>query len=72
MACRFWEHLCCNEDDLQEKVDYIHWNPVKHRLVQHVRDYRWSSFRRFVRLGEYPLQWGNAADVEHIRDLNWE
>ncbi len=69
---RFWEHLCQDEDDLQEKVDYVHWNPVKHGLVAHVCDYRWSSFRRFVKLGEYPLHWGNAADVAHIRDLNWE
>jgi putative transposase len=69
---RFWEHLCRDEDDLQEKVDYSHWNPVKHGLVKHVRDYKWSSFRRFVRLGEYPLEWGNAEDVTHISGLDWE
>jgi len=69
---RFWEHLCRDEDDLKVKVDYIHWNPVKHGLVTHVRAYRWSSFRRFVRLGEYPLQWGNAPDAEHLQKLNWE
>ncbi len=69
---RFWEHVCRDERDLQEKVDYIHWNPVKHGLVEHVWDYRWSSFRRFVRLGEYPRGWGNAAEVAHITKANWE
>jgi putative transposase len=37
---------------------YVHWNPVKHGLIRRVRDYRWSSFHRFVRLGEYAVNWG--------------
>ena len=45
---RFWEHVCQDQDDLREKVDYVHWNPVKHGLVKHVREHRWSSFPRFV------------------------
>ena len=55
---RFWEHTCRDEDDLKRCVDYIHWNPVKHGLVSRVRDYPWSSFRRFVSMGEYPEDWG--------------
>ncbi|MGD9127595.1 MAG: transposase [Planctomycetia bacterium] len=55
---RFWEHTCRDEHDLKRCVDYIHWNPVKHGLVSRVRDYPWSSFERFVRLGEYSLDWG--------------
>ncbi|MBU4272733.1 MAG: transposase [Planctomycetes bacterium] len=55
---RFWEHTCRDEDDLKRCVDYIHWNPVKHGQVRRVRDYPWSSFRRFVLLGEYSIDWG--------------
>jgi putative transposase len=55
---RFWEHTCMDEDDLKQCVDYLHWNPVKHGLVRRVADYPWSSFHRFVRLGEYPIDWG--------------
>ena len=55
---RFWEHTCRNEEDLKRCVDYLHWNPVKHGLVSRVIDYPWSSFHRFVRLGEYPEDWG--------------
>ncbi len=55
---RFWEHTCRDEDDLKRCVDYIHWNPVKHGLVCRVCDYPWSSFKRFVQMGEYSVDWG--------------
>ncbi|HBO44285.1 MAG TPA: transposase [Planctomycetaceae bacterium] len=57
---RFWEHTCNDEDDLKRCVDYIHWNPVKHGLVSRVREYPWSSFRRFVGMGEYSIDWGGV------------
>lgn len=55
---RFWEHTVRDEDDLKRCVDYIHWNPRKHSLVDRVRDWRWSSFSRFVAEGEYEIDWG--------------
>jgi putative transposase len=51
---RFYEHTCRDEDDLKRCVDYLHVNPMKHRLVGRVIDWPWSSFHRYVRLGEYP------------------
>jgi putative transposase len=68
---RFWEHTCRDEDDLKRWVDYVHWNPVKHGLVAHVRDWPWSSFHRFVRLGEYPITWGNADPTPGWTDPEW-
>jgi putative transposase len=56
---RFWEHSVRNEQDLKHCVDYVHWNPVKHGLVTRVADYPWSSFQRYVRLGEYAGDWGD-------------
>jgi putative transposase len=38
---RFWEH---NEHDFARRIDYIHFNPVKHELVTRVRDWPHSSF----------------------------
>ena len=55
---RFYEHTCRDDEELKECLDYLHWNPVKHGLVARVMDYPWSSFHRFVRLGEYPTDWG--------------
>lgn len=30
---RYWEHLIEDDDDLKHHIDYIHYNPVKHRYV---------------------------------------
>ncbi|HEY5316139.1 MAG TPA: transposase, partial [Pirellulales bacterium] len=57
---RFWEHVCRDEDDLKRCVDYVHWNPKKHGLVQRVADWPWSTFHRFVQQGEYDLDWGGS------------
>jgi putative transposase len=62
---RFWEHFVRNENDLKRCLDYIHYNPVKHGLVSRVKDWPWSSFRRFVRLGEYSEDWGADYDLPY-------
>ena len=54
---RFWEHQVRDERDLQCQVDYIHYNPVKHGFVKHVKDWRYSSFHRYVREGKLPWDW---------------
>jgi len=56
---RFWEHMIRDEDDFRFHVDYIHYNPVKHGLVNNVKDWPWSSFHRYVRDGIYSLDWGS-------------
>ena len=58
---RYWEHTVRDEDDLKRCVDYVHWNPKKHGYVKRVQDWEYSTFYRFVELGEYDLDWG-AAD----------
>lgn len=55
---RFWEHTCRDERDLKRCVDYVHYNPLKHSHVLRVRDWPWSSFHRYVKLGEYSNSWG--------------
>jgi putative transposase len=57
---RFWEHTVQDEEDLAACVDYVHWNPVKHGLVTHVRDWPWSTFHRFVAAGYYEPDWGRT------------
>jgi putative transposase len=58
---RYWEHTIRNDEDFERHVDYIHYNPVKHRLVSQVRDWLHSSFHRYVRNGILPHDW--AGDV---------
>ena len=69
---RFWEHTCRDEDDLKRCVDYVHWNPVKHRLVGRVGDYPWSSFHRFVREGEYEPDWGGKEPESGMIGAEWD
>ena len=57
---RFWEHAVRDVEDWKRCADYVHFNPVKHGLVKRVADYAWSSFHRYVTLGEYDISWGNA------------
>jgi putative transposase len=59
---RFWEHTIRNEIDFERHVDYVHFNPVKHRLVSRVRDWPYSSFHVYVRRGLLPADW--AGDIE--------
>ena len=68
---RYWEYTVRDEDDLQRCVDYAHWNPRKHLLVPRVRDWEWSSFHRFVQLGEYDLDWGGADPTPDWDDPEW-
>ncbi len=68
---RFWEHTIRDEFDLERCVDYAHWNPVKHGLVQQVCDWKWSTFHRFVQAGHYGMDWGRADLDEESLDSDW-
>lgn len=57
---RFWEHTIRDEGDYNRHLDYIHYNPVKHGLVDHVQDWQWSSFHRYVRMDYYEKEWGRG------------
>jgi putative transposase len=57
---RFWEHEIRDEDDLERHVEYIHYNPVKHGLVDRVADWPYSSFHRYVRSGRLDADWGGT------------
>jgi len=50
---RFWEHCIRNEGDLVRHFDYIHWNPVKHGLVERVSQWPWSTYHKYLRLRYY-------------------
>ena len=53
-----------------QKINYIHQNPVKARLVKSAKDYRWSSFNAFYSLTEEPLSvdhdWWWPDDAEKL------
>jgi putative transposase len=55
---RYWEHAIRDDADLSRHIDYIHFNPVKHRLVTRACDWPYSSFHRYVAQGFLPADWG--------------
>ena len=61
---RFWEHYIRDEEDLNRHIDYIHYNPVKHGLVNKVRDWASSSFFDYVKAGFYSIDWGESYRFE--------
>src|SRR5262249_37530548 len=59
---RFWEHTIRSEWDFERHVDYVHFNPVRHKLAIRASDWPYSSFHAYVRRGLLPADW--AGDVE--------
>jgi len=60
---RFWEHLIRDENDFRRHLDYLHYNPLKHQLVEKIVDWPWSSFHRYVKAGMYPCNWCDSISV---------
>jgi putative transposase len=68
---RYWEHTVRDENDLKRCVDFVHWNPRKHRLVARVRDWPWSSVHRFVQSGEYDIDWSDTDPTPGWNHPEW-
>jgi REP element-mobilizing transposase RayT len=62
-----------------QKINYIHANPVKARLVKSAKDYYWSGFRSFYSLEDEPLavdhDWWWPEDAEKLsnsmKEMEW-
>src|SRR5262249_2992610 len=67
---RFLEHMIRDQQDLESHVNYIHYNPVKHGWASSPAEWPYSSFLRFVRRGDYPLDWGRSAGSVVLRGVD--
>ncbi len=61
---RYWEHTIRDQDDLNAHIDYVHINPLKQGLVPMVKDWPWSNFHRYAKMGIYPIDWGGKAEIK--------
>jgi putative transposase len=61
---RYWEHQIHDDADFARHMDYVHYNPVKHGLVEQVRDWPYSTFHRHVRMKMYPIDWAGGDIVK--------
>ncbi len=55
---RFWEHEIRDQNDFNQHLEYIYWNPIKHGHVANVKDWPYSTFHRDVKKEIYPANWG--------------
>ena len=46
---RFYDFNVWSEEKLQEKLNYIHANPVQRNLVLHPKDWPWSSWSHYAK-----------------------
>lgn len=64
---RYWEHFIRNESDLDNHIDYIHYNPVHHGLVKTPSEWGHSTFFQYVQEGRYSEDW-----TMELNDNDWK
>jgi putative transposase len=65
---RYHDHIIRDADDFARRLDYLHFNPVKHGLAADAAAWRWSSFHAWKERGVYPDGWGRN-ESERIRGM---
>ena len=68
---RFYDHIIRDDEDLFKHVDYIHYNPVKHKNIS-PKDWEYSSFKKFVKDKWYEENWYNFGDKHNIENIDLE
>ena len=64
---RFWEHMIRDDEDFENHINYIHYNPVKHGYVNNPVDWKHSSIHQYITKNILPLNWAskvNELDTE--------
>ena len=60
---RFWEHLIRDDQDLENHVDYVHINPVKHGYVMVAADWQYSTIHRYIKTGDLSADWAVQTEI---------
>ena len=67
---RFWEHCIRDDKDFENHLHYIHYNPVKHCLVENTTFWPYSSFHRYIKMGWYENDWSEMKP-DHFSQLEF-
>jgi len=68
---RFWEHWIQDEHDFINHVEYIHYNPVKHGLVDRPIDWPYSSLHSHIKQGKSDPNWGSLQGFKQSEIAGW-
>ena len=63
---RFFDRALRTVKEYNEKVAYIHWNPVKAGLVKRPEDWKWSSIHDYTGTVTAPAGKGSPIPVDRI------
>ncbi|HWB19918.1 MAG TPA: transposase [Phycisphaerales bacterium] len=63
---RFWEHVIRDDSDSASHIDYIHFNPVKHKLCARPVDWPHSSIHDFIHQGILASDWGTCGSPNDL------
>ena len=53
---RYWDRIMRGRKEMNNHIDYIHYNPVKHRLVASPFDWTYSTIDKYKKI--YSEDWG--------------
>jgi len=60
---RYWDHIIRDQEDMNRHIDYIHFNPVRHGLVNSPFKWTHSSIHDFKKAGYYTDDWGVIEEL---------
>ncbi|WP_231950122.1 REP-associated tyrosine transposase [Legionella lansingensis] len=69
---RFWEHTIRDQQDFENHVNYIHYNPIKHHFVNQLEDWPFSSFHHYVKSNILPANWAESFTNDLLLNLYGE
>jgi putative transposase len=67
----FWDHLIRDEIDFERHLDYIHYNPVRHQVVDRPEAWPHSSYLGWQQRAAYPSRWGWSLPAT-LLDHDWQ
>ena len=65
---RFWDHIIRNQEDFNNHINYIHYNPVKHGITTDPKKWEHSSFLDYYSNGFYSEDWGVVDKMIFLGD----
>lgn len=68
---KYYDHIIRDEKDFNKHLDYIHYNSFKHYQIS-PKDWKFSSFKKFVNYGYYDINWCNFDDKNDILNMSLE
>jgi len=68
---RFYDHLIRDDIDMKHHLDYIHYNPVKHGLMEDPFEYHYYSLNEWIKRGDYEISWG-SVEPDGLKTMDLE